>query len=219
MSAVSREAEQSRFWGQGNCSFQAHWSRSCSLLKPRGFIPLQSHTARLVQFPLPRSYQQRGQMRVATRHIHAENTDKAGCANQHREQCCCWHFRQGWRPTSLQNGGGRDWWPRAGLKQGPGPWAGWGQPHCGAEQGQSVLLVPSEPWQVQNGNIYFSEVLHICLKVICPFIWQVDNIRNNYFSQLNRVTINAHNKTSSTVSQLLKCTCSTKFYAQQISFK
>lgn len=93
VSAVSREAEQSRFWRQGNCSFQAHWSRSCSLLKPRGFIPLQSHTARLLQFPLPRSYQQRGWMRVATRHIHAENTDKAGCANQPREQCCCWHFR------------------------------------------------------------------------------------------------------------------------------
>lgn len=52
-----------------------------------------------------------------------------------------------------------------------------------------------------------SQVLLISLKGISLFTREVDNIRNNYYSQLNGVTKNDQNKTYGTVNHLLKCTC------------
>ena len=55
-----------------------------------------------------------------------ENRDKAG------EKTAAWvwgpSMMQGWRPRVLQHSSNQVWVPQAGLKWGPGSWAGWGWP-------------------------------------------------------------------------------------------
>lgn len=52
--------------------------------------------------------------------------------------------RQGWRPALLRHLWVRDWWPQAGLKWGPGPWAVCGPREAG--QDHCRLVVPSGSW-------------------------------------------------------------------------
>lgn len=150
-------------------------------------------------------------MYIATLNIHSLTTDKAGSTNQHSNSFTDTLDRAGDQCPCKMAGAGT-----------AGSILGWNRALCPVLGGREPLWGLAGQVRTSGAlramtstseKTYSSEVLHKSLKGICLFTRKIDNIRNNYFSWLNRVTINSHNKTYSTVSHLLKCACITKFYA------
>lgn len=113
---------------------------------------------------------------------------------------------RGWRPTTMENAWGRDWWLHSWAETGPAQ--GGREPLWGLSRGSQDL------WrsQGQSDKTYSSQVLHKTLKGICLFTRKAYNIRNNYSSQLNKVTKTNQNKT-------YYCKSSLKMYMLNVHYK